>query len=275
MSAAPIGIFDSGLGGLTILRALRRAFPGEDFVFVGDLAHLPYGDRSSTAIRSYSDRIVEWLVAKYAIKALVIACNSASASAGRYLAGRWGRRFPVVNVIDPMVDHVVEMPGVRSVGVIGTRRTIRSGAYQRRFRRRRPDILIKAKATPLLAPMVEEGFFNNSISRSVIRSYLPPKWTMGLDVLVLGCTHYPLIHREIEDVVGPHLRVIDSTEVIPEVLHRELTQRALFSGRADGGGMHIFVTEWSDAFKASLRLFMDEPLTPRWIDLWGYGGTGK
>ncbi len=275
MSDAPIGVFDSGLGGLTILRSLRTAFPHEDFVFVGDLAHLPYGDRSAVAIRRYSQRIVEWLVAEHGVKAVVVACNSASASAGYYLARRWGQKMPVINVIDPMVEHVLQRPSVRTVGVIGTRRTIRSGAYQRRFRKRRPEIRLKVRATPLLAPMVEEGFFNNTISRSIIRNYLPPEWVADLDVLVLGCTHYPLIRREIEEVVGAGLRVIDSTEIMPLVLRRYLAAGGLFSGRKARGKLRIFVTEWSDSFKGSLRLFMKDALTPRCVDLWGYRRSAR
>ncbi len=264
---APIGVFDSGLGGLTILKALREAFPAEDFVFVGDLAHLPYGDKSARSIRHYADRIVQWLAETHHVKALVIACNSASASAAYFLRRRWGRHFPIVDVISPMVDYVGRHPAWRTVGVIGTRRTIASRAYARRFREKYPHVTVRSKATPLLAPMIEEGFFNNTISRSILRNYLPPEWTQGLDALVLGCTHYPLIHSEIEAVLERPLAVIDSTEVVPSVVGRWLGL-SMDRERPPTGKVRIFVTEWSEAFRKSLHVFMGTAYHPVPIGLW-------
>ncbi len=250
----------------TILKALRRALPAEDFVFVGDLAHLPYGDKSSASIRYYSDRIVRWLVEVHQVKGVVIACNSASASAAHYLRQRWGQHVPIVDVIDPMVDEVICRQDIRTVGVIGTRRTVRSGAYQRRFQLRAPHLHVKARATPLLAPMIEEGFFNNNISRTILRNYLPFQWTHSLDVLILGCTHYPLIRDEIREVLAPTVTIIDSTQVIPGVVRRQVNPNDPLPNRT--GEMHIFVTEWSDAFRKSLNVFMGGYHHPTILKLW-------
>ncbi|MCB0681391.1 MAG: glutamate racemase, partial [Saprospiraceae bacterium] len=192
----PIGIFDSGIGGLTVAHALAQQLPNEELIYFGDTAHMPYGERSADAIRYYSLRIVKFLLDKNC-KMIVIACNSASTAAYQVLLDFFHEQALFVNVVDPLVERVAGEQ-FHKVGIIATKVTIRSGIYEQQLRSLQPDLRIHALATPLLAPMIEEGYIHNNLSQAVISQYLSDPGFGDIDALLLACTHYPLIRSDIE-----------------------------------------------------------------------------
>lgn len=208
-SNRPIGVFDSGLGGLTVLKALSRRMPREDLIYFGDTAHLPYGSKSPEAVTRYSMEVSRFLERK-GVKLLIVACNTASAVA--LAALRRALKVPVLGVIEPGVDAALRATVGRAVGIIGTEATIASGAYARALRRRRPGLAVHAEACPLFVPLVEEGWWAHRATTEAVRHYLAPIKRAKVDVLILGCTHYPLLKRAIQGAVGPRVRLIDSAE---------------------------------------------------------------
>ena len=186
MKNQPIGIFDSGVGGLTVAHAIKQLLPGESIIYFGDTAHLPYGDKSADAIKSYSRRITEFLL-EHQAKVILVACNSASASAYDSLKEEFGRRTVILDVIDPVVDYL-SSKHYKKLGVIGTKRTISSGMYDQKLKERSPVTSVVSLATPLLVPMIEEGFIFDDISNAIIRTYLSDESLSGIEALVLGCT---------------------------------------------------------------------------------------
>ncbi|MGB1216684.1 MAG: glutamate racemase, partial [Saprospiraceae bacterium] len=187
---SPIGIFDSGVGGLTVANAVVRLLPQEEIIYFGDTAHLPYGDKSAETIRIYSERITRFLIEK-GCKIIIIACNSASATAFQYLEEKFGHLTPIFNVIDPLVEEVAEQ-NYKRVGVIATKATIHSGIYKKRMGELNARTEVSTLATPLLVPMIEEGYFENKISHTIIENYLNHPSLDEVDALMLCCTHYPL-----------------------------------------------------------------------------------
>ncbi|MEY2963846.1 MAG: hypothetical protein RL754_1107 [Bacteroidota bacterium] len=209
-----IGLFDSGLGGLTVLRALERALPDVPKVYYGDTLHLPYGDKSDEAIVRYSKRIVEFLVAQ-GCELIVIACNSASAAAGKELE----RAFPQVafiNVIDPVVSEVARGAEQR-VGLLGTRATVRSGAYADRLLKLAPEKELCSLSTPLLVPLIEDGFLGTGIDAQVLNHYLKDERLDGIEALVPGCTHYPLLEKVAEEMLDG-VRWIDAPAIVAQAV---------------------------------------------------------
>ena len=198
MNTQPIGIFDSGVGGLTVAHAIKQVLPGESIIYFGDTAHLPYGDKSEEAIRSYSKRITEFLLG-YKSKVVLIACNSASASAFDFLKEEFGKKVILIDVIDPVVDHL-RTKKITKIGVIGTKRTISSGTYEKKIGEASPGTKVVSLATPLLVPMIEEGFIFDDISNAIIRTYLTNDILSGIKALILGCTHYPIIKNQISKI---------------------------------------------------------------------------
>ena len=211
-----IGFFDSGLGGLTVWRAVVGLMPEVPTVYYGDTLHLPYGDKSDAAIQEYSQSIVEFLVSKDC-SIVVIACNSASAVAGAYLE----EHFPEVrfiNVIDPVVAYLAQGSWNR-VGLLGTRATVRSNAYGARLAHSNPEIGLQSLATPLLVPLIEDGFLGTGIERDVLKHYLTDPALEGVEALVPGCTHYPLLQHSAESVLG-EVHWVDA----PNIVAREVAR---------------------------------------------------
>ena len=192
---ASIGLFDSGIGGLTVASAILEQLPNESLVYFGDTAHLPYGDKSADTIRYFAKTISAFLLSKEC-KIIVIACNTASSVAFDLLEKMAGDKAYVFNVIDAVVEEIIQKK-YKKVGIIGTKPTIESRAHQTLLSLSKPSQKIVTMATPLLAPMIEEGFFNNSISQTIVNSYLGNWRFKSIDALVLACTHYPLIKKEI------------------------------------------------------------------------------
>ncbi|MCB1175419.1 MAG: glutamate racemase [Leptospiraceae bacterium] len=203
----PIGVFDSGLGGLTVLRELRRLLPNEDFIYLGDTARLPYGAKSRRIVQRYSMEVAEFLI-QHNAKQIVIACNTATAHAEAVL--REAFDVPVIGVIEPGVRALLQQTRNGRIGVIGTRSTIKSAAYTAAIKRQAPDLQVFARACPLFVPLVEEGWIDKRITRLVIQEYLSELHREEVDTIVLGCTHYPLLKTTIQQEF-PDFTLIDSS----------------------------------------------------------------
>lgn len=262
----PIGIFDSGIGGLTVADAIRQLLPAENIVYFGDTAHLPYGDKSEAAIQAYSIKIADVLLKK-GCKVIVIACNSASSASYELLKEYVRKDAHIINVIDPMVGLVASQFKNKRVGLIGTKRTVQSGVYARKIAEANCNIDLRSLATPLLAPMIEEGFFNNQISHDVIRQYLDDPTLEGIDALILACTHYPLIRKEIEAFYDDRVEILDSSVIVAEALKEHLIANDLLAAHASTAN-HFYVSDYTDAFEASTRTFFGEQVTLERHALW-------
>jgi glutamate racemase len=260
----PIGVFDSGIGGLTVAHAIRNILPNESMIYFGDIAHLPYGDKSEAAIQAYSVKIADVLLKK-GCKVIVIACNSASSAAYELLKEYVRKDIHIINVIDPMVDLVTsQFPG-KQVGLIGTKRTVQSGVYARKIEESKKGITLHSLATPLLAPMIEEGFFNNQISHEIIAQYLSDPALGSIDALILACTHYPLIKKEIKDYYQEQIAVLDSSEVIALALKTYLQKEGLLNDQAITND-HFLVSDYTESFAA--RMFFHDTVHLEKHSLW-------
>ncbi len=264
-SDRPIGIFDSGIGGLTIASAIHKLLPEERIIYFGDTAHLPYGEKSLDAIRYFSLRICRFLL-DHQCKAIVVACNSASTAAYEVLLEFFKDKALFVNVVDPLVEACCNH-GFKRVGIIATHATVQSGVYERQLRKCREDIIVQALATPLLAPMIEEGFVHNTISHSVIETYLSDPILNGIETLLLACTHYPLIRAEIMNYYHNRIPVMDSTEVTAHALKKALESQALLNTKKTGQD-RFYVSDFSESFLKTTRLFYPEDISLELNNIW-------
>ncbi len=236
VNPAPLGVFDSGIGGLTVARALFERLPRESVIYFGDTARVPYGPKSPETVRRYSAEILAYLLQR-GVKAVVVACNTSTAHALGYLQER--APVPVVGVIEPGARAAVAATKGRAIGVIGTAGTIASGAYERAIKALRPDARVHAQPCPLFVPLVEEGWFDHPAAELIAREYLEPLQKAGVDVLVLGCTHYPLLKPLLARVMGPRVTLVDSAEETAKAVAAELEARGLLA--AGGSHDHLFV----------------------------------
>ena len=245
---APIGVFDSGIGGLTVARELMHQLPDESIIYFGDTARVPYGPKSPETVRRYSHEISDFL-RREEVKAIVVACNTATAHALPML--REELSIPVLGVVEPGARAAARATGSGRIGVIGTAGTINSGAYERAITALAPGASILARACPLFVPLVEEGWLDTEATRLIAREYLAPFADARIDTLVLGCTHYPLLKPLIGELLGPTVALIDSAAETAAETGRVLSEREL---RTDGGARapHRFIA--SDAPDQFLRL---------------------
>ena len=246
----PIAVFDSGIGGLTVVSALRRELPGEDIVYLGDTARVPYGGKSRTTIERYSEEIASMLVAEGA-KMVVVACNTASALALSRL--RNVLPVPVEGVIGPGVEAALAATRSGHVAVIGTKATVGSGAYAGALQAARSDIRVTSMACPLLVPLVEEGLFDDPVTDAVLERYLAEIRAGDADALVLGCTHYPLLSRAIARVAGPGISLVDSAANCARVVARHLDESDLCAPAGKTGSLDISFTDTPDGFLSVVR----------------------
>jgi glutamate racemase len=264
-----IGVFDSGVGGLTVVAALRRRLPHESILYLGDTARLPYGSKSPATVRRYTERNVEFLVRR-GVKAVVVACNTASALALPELA----LPVPTWGVIEPGAERAAALSAGR-VGVIATDATVRSDAYAVALRRLRPGLSIVSRACPLFVPLVEEGWHDDPVTEQVAERYLRPLLAEGIDTLVLGCTHYPLLAAVLGRVAGPGVQLIDSAEAVAEAVAAGLAERglarpdpALAAGEAAAPYLRLCVTDAGPSFQAlARRILMDAELCLEWVEV--------
>ncbi|MFN4121781.1 MAG: glutamate racemase [Flavobacteriales bacterium] len=262
-----IGVFDSGIGGLTVLKAIHESLPNEDLIYFGDTAHMPYGDKSADLIAYYSEGITRFLLQNHC-KMIVIACNTASAYGYKKALEAAGTDIPVVNVVDPSVDLIINDFAKAKIGVIGTKGTINSGIYKRKLNKSSPLLEVVSQATPLLAPMIEEGFFNNKISRTIINAYLSKKSFEKIDAILLACTHYPLIKKEIEEFYKGHTRVIDSAETVAQAVRSVLSQKELRAQREASGSIKAYVSDLTPAFEKSTEIFFNRKISLEKKNIW-------
>lgn len=247
-----IGVFDSGIGGLTVANAINRVLPNEHIIYFGDTINLPYGDKSIDAIKYYAIRISKFLLEQNC-KMIVIACNSASAAAAEVLIDFFGDQIIFANVIDPLVHKVVE-EDYHKIGVIATKATVRSNTYKAKIESLNPKAEVHQLATPLLVPMIEEGFHHNQISREVINRYLSDPSMQDLDALLLACTHYPLIRDEIESYFDGKVTVLDSCDVLAQDVKRTLQKLGGLSDELRQPHQY-FVSDFTQSFADTAKLF--------------------
>jgi len=249
LAGRPLGVFDSGLGGLTVVRALREAMPGEDIVYLGDTARVPYGTRSAATVIKYALGCAQHLVARD-VKALVIACNTVSAVAPERL--RVELDLPVLEVIEPCARAAVRASRVGRIGVLATAATIASGAYLRAVAAASTRAEVVAHAAPLLVPLAEEGWTEGQVPELAVRRYLEPLARARVDVIVLGCTHYPLlrpvIEREARALLGPDVVVVDSAYAVAEDTKAFLRERGLARDEGGSGTIELLVTDLPKTF---------------------------
>ena len=255
----PIGIFDSGIGGLTVAHAISKLMPQEQVVYFGDTAHLPYGDKSPQLIHSFVQDISEFLIQEEDCKSVVIACNTASATSYEFLRDKHKGLFPIINVIDPIVEAIVEDSSIKKVGLIATKTTVESGVYQEKLKRRNPNIEMEVLATPLLAPMIEEGFSQDKISHSVIENYLSHSKFKDIDALILGCTHYVLIADEISQFFEGKVKLFDSTDILALKLRDILEKEGILSQNRESKNK-FYVSDLTKGFSESASRFYGENL---------------
>jgi glutamate racemase len=253
---AAIGIFDSGIGGLTVLQQVARLLPHERLVYLGDTARTPYGTKSPDVVRQYACENADFLISR-GLKMVVVACNTVSAVALDMLRDRY--EIPVVGVIEPGVQTALKYSKKRRVGVIGTEATIASRAYTHALHARDMEVEVLTRACPLFVPLVEEGWIENNVVREAARVYLNSLKHSGIDTLILGCTHYPLLKKCLADILGPTVRLIDSAEETAKVVRATLAEENLLR-RKGAGGASFFVTDVPDRFIKVGARFLGEQI---------------
>ncbi len=243
--ARPIGVFDSGIGGLTVVSALRKLLPNESIYYLGDTARVPYGGKSPSTVQRYSLEIASLLLEQNA-KTIVVACNTASAVALPVLQ----KQLPVtvIGVIAPGARAATAATRNGHIGVIGTRATIKSGAYERALLELNGDVRASARACPLLVPLIEEGWLESRITDDVLRQYLQPLVEDGIDTLVLGCTHYPLLRPAIARLLGESVTLVDSAENCAAAVKQLLAHEKIEAPRAQLGTLQVVLTDPPDSF---------------------------
>jgi len=255
-AVAAIGIFDSGIGGLTVMREIMATLPHEHLIYLGDTGRYPYGSKSPETVRRYSQENAAFLVDK-GIKMLVVACNTSSAFALEVLSEQLD--VPVVGVIEPGARAAVQCTRNRKVGVIGTEGTIASGSYTRALKHLDAALEIYTRACPLFVPLAEEGWTDNDVAHKAAALYLTSLKRSGIDTLVLGCTHYPLLAEVIADVMGEKVRLVDSARTTATAVRETLVRYGLLR-RSGQGSASFFVTDASDRFVKVGSRFMGHPV---------------
>jgi len=266
----PIGLFDSGVGGLTVAHALHSILPSEQLIYFGDTVHLPYGDKSRETIIQYSLGITDFLLEQNC-KVILIACNSASSNAFEEVRAHVGNRAVVMNVIDPVVEQVCDGQGDAcrdSIGIIGTKATIDSGTYQDKIKLKAPGAQVSVLATPLFVPMIEEGFVFDDISNAIIRSYLSRNELEGIDSLILACTHYPIIRNQISRYLNFEVNVLDTARIVALSVQKFLSEQGLLASRRAGGDL-FFISDHTPYFEVIANMFFNEKIELQKKNIWG------
>lgn len=253
---AAIGVFDSGIGGLTVVRALMERLPFEDIVYFGDTARVPYGVKSVATIQHFTGQIVDFLLAQD-VKLLIIACNTMAAVAADAVRER--SPVPVLDVIDAGARAAVEVAR-KGVGVIATPTTINSNAYTRRLHELNADLRTYSQACPLFVPLVEEGWLDHTVTRLTAQEYLKPVFVENIDALVLGCTHYPLLKPLLKDVVGPDIKLVDSAITTAEQAARLLQEQGLSNPQRGAARYRYYVTDMPLKFQTIGERFLGRTL---------------
>jgi glutamate racemase len=252
-----IGIFDSGVGGLTVFRAVEQRLPRESLIYLGDTARIPYGVRSASTIERYALECANFVQSR-GVKAIVIACNTASALAANYLRSKCS--VPVIGVIRPGSRRAVEQTRTGHIGVIATEATVASGAYERAMTSLRSGLEVTSRACPLFVPLAEEGWVDHPVTFQVAEEYLAELRLAGVDTLVLGCTHYPILRPVIEKTLGDQITYVDSGEAVAETLAQLLEDEGLACQDDSKRSDEFYVTDSAVRFRRVAELFLGRPL---------------
>lgn len=265
LSTQPIGIFDSGIGGLTVANALVKHLPNENIIYFGDTAHLPYGDKSTAAIQAYSIKIAHMLL-QQECKLILIACNSASTAAYELVKEYIGSKALVMNVIDPVVQLLKEEYANKHVGLIGTRQTVNSHIYKKKIDALNKGITLHTQATNLLASAIEE-FGNHAVLDSLLEVYLQHPELSNIDALVLACTHYPIIKARIKKRYATHIDIIDPSDAVAKAVKNNLEKNHLLNTNGEGK-KHFYVSDYTESFAAHAAIFFGDTITLEHYPLW-------
>lgn len=252
-TSAPLGIFDSGAGGLTVVRAVRNLLPHEDIVYLGDTARVPYGNKSPATVQRFSREDCRFLL-QHKVKMIIVACNTASAHALSLLEQEIP--VPVLGMIEPGAQAASTCSRNNRIGVIGTAGTIASGSYPAALRLLNPNLQVLCRACPLLVPLVEEGWTDHPVTHQVLQEYLSPLLKEGIDTLLLGCTHYPLLKEALHSVVGPDVTLVDSAETSAQAVQQQLKTIGLLNPSTDPARTRIFVTDAPEKTGELARRFL-------------------
>lgn len=248
-----ISVFDSGIGGLTVLKVLLEKLPNERLVYFGDTARLPYGTKSRKTVIGFAKEIVNFLMTKHP-KIIIIACNTVSAYALEEIEAMVD--IPVIGVIQPGVEAALSLTRNKRIGVIGTRATISTGAYVDAIQSLQPDAKVFSKACPLLVPLIEEGWVDHPVTYQVVREYLSPLLDCGIDTLVLGCTHYPLIKHVFREIVGCDVNLVDSAERTAQVVENVIREKGLIANQLYGARCEIYVSDMHLGLRIQAERFL-------------------
>ena len=251
----PIGVFDSGMGGLTVMREIMRQIPNEKVIYFGDTARVPYGSKSKETVTRFSRQIVRFLQSKQ-VKAIVVACNTASAYALDDLEKEID--IPIIGVVKPGAKVAAEATRNGQVGVIATEGTISSNIYTTYIRQLRPEVQVTGKACPLFVPLVEEGLWQDPVTDEIAKRYLSSLIDTGIDTLILGCTHYPLLKTMIGEFMGQKVTLVDPAKTAAHHLERMLSERGLKAAQEHEGQAHFYVSDVPDSFVQTADLFLGE-----------------
>lgn len=251
---SPIGVFDSGLGGLTVLKELMKEMPSEDFIYLGDTARIPYGVKSSETVFKYANQNLQFLE-NLGVKTVVIACNSAST-----VASDLKTETPVIGVIQPGAMLAAATTVNKKIGIIGTRTTISKRSYVTEIAALESGIQVFQQACPLLVPLVEEGWDNDPITNLIVYRYISPLLASDIDTLVLGCTHYPILLSAIQKVTGSKVKIISSGEAVAKKVKEHLNNSSLSTNKTDAGSLRLLTTDDSETYKSlASRLLTEMP----------------
>ena len=254
----PIGVFDSGVGGLTVVSQMQKILQEEDIVYFGDTARVPYGTKSKETVTKFSVENVEFLMEKN-VKLVVVACNTASSLALEFLKRCF--RVPIIGVIAPGAKGAVHSTRNNRVGVIGTSATVASGAYERAIKKINPRIAVFPRSCPLFVPLVEEGWLNKQVTRDIALEYLAPFRAKKVDTLILGCTHYPLLRKVIQDIVGSSVLLVDSAKEVAKEARVILDSSGLLNRRGRAGKHSFFVSDEPGRFVKTAERFLRKRIT--------------
>ncbi|MEJ2613906.1 MAG: glutamate racemase [Ignavibacteriaceae bacterium] len=254
----PIGVFDSGIGGLTVVKRLASTLPSEDIVYFGDTARVPYGSKSNSTVIEYSFQDTKFLLGK-SVKAVVVACNTASSIAIEELKKNFD--LPIIGMINPGAKLAISSTKNGKIGVIGTRATISNKAYSSEIKRIDSSMTVFEKACPLFVPLAEEGWINHKATYEIAEEYLQELRDLKIDTLVLGCTHYPILSEVIQKVIGDNVTLIDSGVASAGIIKEELERTNLYTGRNTNGNHDFYVSDIPVKFKEVAELFLGRPVT--------------
>jgi glutamate racemase len=259
-SQQSIGIFDSGIGGLTVAHAITEKLPHENIIYFGDTAHLPYGDKSAETIQRYCLSIIDFLLAQHC-KVIVVACNSATASAYEAMQDYLQNRIPLIGVIDPVINECIKKFPQKNLGLIGTKRTVESKVFEKKIQALAKDIKLKALATPLLVPIIEENFHSHEkLVDEALKLYLSQASLQNIDGLILACTHYPILKSRIAAFYEHKIPLLDAGEITANALAKQLEENGLLNPQVIQGQRDFFVSDLTPAFAQMANEFFGEKI---------------